>query len=349
MTSRFVFRAMLAACFGVLATSSFGQSQPVLTVQFTSGKARLTVSSEAGTPCVIQYSTSLVANSPWVALSNFTSLATPTVLTDASSSPTNTRFYRALISVPSNQVWISAGTFVMGSPVNEAGRGPNSETQHTVTLTNGFFMSKFLASQANYLSLVHTNPSYYNTNHGYTLDLTRPVEQVSWFNATNYCALLTAQERTAGRIFSNWVYRLPTEAEWEYACRAGTTNQFYYGTNLLSGMANFDGEYEYRGTGTVFNASGIFLGRTTSVGSYQPNPRGLYDMAGNVWEWCADWYGTFTAGSFTNPTGPASGTQRVFRGGALNGLGDDCRSANRGKYDPTLQANTVGFRVVLSR
>jgi formylglycine-generating enzyme required for sulfatase activity len=114
-------------------------------------------------------------------------------------------------------------------------------------------------------------------------------------------------------------------------------------------MADFRGQYEYLGgVGTVFNPDGTSLGRTTAVGSYQPNGRGLYDMAGNVWEWCQDWFANFTTNSVTNPPGPGTGTARVFRGGALNSLGRDCRSASRSSYTPTENANTIGFRVVLS-
>jgi sulfatase modifying factor 1 len=181
------------------------------------------------------------------------------------------------------------------------------------------------------------------------LDLTRPVEQVSWNDASNYCARLTQQEQSAGHIFAAWVYRLPTEAEWEYACRAGTTTPFYYGNDLRSGMANFDANYEYvGGFGTTNDPSGVFLDRTTSVGSYQPNAWGLYDMAGNTWEWCQDWYAVYPTNSATNPQGPATGSQKIFRGGALNSFGKECRSAMRDSYNPALGFNTVGFRVVLS-
>ena len=124
-----------------------------------------------------------------------------------------------------------------------------------------------------------------------TNELRHPVEQVTWFDATNYCALLTERERLAGRLPEGYVYRLPTEAEWEYACRAGTTSAFHYGPALRSGMANFRGRYEYDSlVGTTENPAGIWLGRTTEVGSYAPNAWGLYDMHGNVWEWCQDWW-----------------------------------------------------------
>ena len=237
----------------------------------------------------------------------------------------------------------------MGSPTNEADRGPNSETQHTVTLTRGFFMSAFLVTQGRYLSVMNANPSYFNTNHAYALDLNRPVEQVSWSDATNFCALLTLAEQTAGRLPPNFVYRLPTEAEWEYACRAGTTNVFYLGNSLSNAMANFNGQWEYiSGSGVGFNSGGTFLNRTTTVGSYAPNPWGLYDMAGNDWEWCQDWYGTFTSASATDPSGPSTGTERAFRGGTFNANGALCRSANRNKTTPATAANTIGFRVVMA-
>jgi formylglycine-generating enzyme required for sulfatase activity len=334
-----------------LFASSFrleAQNPPTLSLSFqtTTRTAQINISADAGSPLAIEYTTNLSGNPIWLSLTNFTIYGSPVLVVAPSGLQTNA-FYRALITVPTSMGWIPNGTFVMGSPVTEAGRGPNNETQHTVTLTNGFFMSTFLVTQSAYLSLVHTNPSYFNTNNAFTLDLNRPVEQVTWADATNYCHLLTVQERAAGRIFPNWLYRLPTEAEWEYACRAGATTQFYLGTNLLSGMANFDGRYEYHGTGTVFNASGTVLNRTVAVGGYSANSFGLYDMAGNVWEWVNDWYDVYAATSVTNPIGPATGTQRVFRGGALNATGALCRSANRNKVDPATAVNTIGFRVVL--
>jgi len=336
---------LIVAC--AVAFQAQGQNGPNLTLQSTGANPQISVTGDKGSPITVQYTTNLTASSSWVTLTNFTIYGNPVLVTDSGGAGALNRFYRAVITVPTGMAWVPNGNFSMGSPVTEAGRGPNNETLHSVTLTNGFFMGKFQVTQGAYLSLIHTNPSYFNTNNGFAVDLNRPVEQVGWSDATNYCALLTTQERAAGRIFSNWTYRLPTEAEWEYACRAGTTTQFYLGTNLLSGMANFDGRYEYQGTGTVFNASGTFLNRTVAVGGYSANARGLYDMAGNVWEWVQDWYDVYAATPVTNPTGPSTGTQRVFRGGALNATGALCRSANRNKAVPSTAVNTIGFRVLL--
>ncbi len=167
--------------------------------------------------------------------------------------PSGTIFYRVRgvmvepvnpNSPPPAMLKISAGTFLMGSPVSEAERNAD-ETQHTVTLTKDFYISRFLVTQGQYLTLMGNNPSYWTTNGptGFpiTRDLSRPVEQVSWADATNYCAKLAASEQAAGRLPAGWGYRLPTEAEWEYACRAGTTTAFNLGPDLRSGMANFAG------------------------------------------------------------------------------------------------------------
>jgi len=327
----------------------YAQSAPALELQVTNGVAQLSITGDVGSPCVIEYATNLSAGSSWLTLSNYTLLSTPGLVIDFSGAADGQRFFRVVIEPPTDVAWIEAGTFVMGSPTNEAARGPNDETQHTVTLTRGFYIAKYLVTQGAYLSLLNTNPSYFTSSNGFTTDLTLPVEQVSWNDASNYCAQLTRQEQAAGHIFSNWTYRLPTESEWEYACRAGTTTPFYYGSNLLSGMANFDGEYEYiGGFGTTNYPQGTYVDRTTSVGSYQANAFGLYDLAANTWEWCHDWYAVYSTNTVIDPQGPATGSQRIFRGGAFNSYGKECRSAMRDSYNPEFGFNTVGFRVVLA-
>jgi formylglycine-generating enzyme required for sulfatase activity len=252
-------------------------------------------------------------------------------------------------------VWIPPGTFVMGSPTSEALRN-SDEVQHTVTLTKGFYMGKYPVTQGQYLAVVGSNPSYFVTNNGYAQDLNRPVEQVIWNDATNYCARLTQSDRLAGRIPFNWAYRLPTEAEREYACRAGTTTAFHFGSAIHGGMANFYDYWEYDAAiGDIYVGSPIgYLGRTTTVGSYAPNAFGLYDMHGNVWEWCQDWYGSYPSGAVVDPTGPASDSLRVIRGGSwFNnyhiGGGGHCRSAIRNYFSfPPYRGSFLGFRVVLA-
>ena len=252
-------------------------------------------------------------------------------------------------------VWVPPGTFVMGSPASEAERY-SDEVQHTVTLSHGFYMGKYAVTQGQYLAVVGNNPSYFQTRdyngNPISPDLNRPVEEVSWNDATNYCALLTRSDRGAGRVPSGWGYRLPTEAEREYACRAGTTTAFHFGSAIHGGMANFYDYYEYDAAiGDIYVASPSvpWLPRTTTVGSYAPNAFGLYDMHGNVWEWCQDWYGAYPTGSVTDPQGPASGSCRVIRGGGWGYSGWVCRSAYRDYFNnPAYRYCLIGFRVVLA-
>jgi len=179
--------------------------------------------------------------------------------------------------------------------------------------------------------VIGNNPSYFPG------DANRPVEQVSWNDATNYCAQLTARERLAGRLPAGWAYRLPTEAEWEYACRAGTTNRYYYGDDTgYTQLANY----------AWYNANSG--GITHPVGGKLPNRWGLYDMAGNVWEWCSDWYDdAYPGGSVTDPQGSVSGSHRVIRGGSWPNPANYCRSAQRGLSLPAAPDNRFGFRLVL--
>jgi formylglycine-generating enzyme required for sulfatase activity len=162
------------------------------------------------------------------------------------------------------------------------------------------------------------------------------LENVSWYDASNYCAQLTLQEQAAGRVPPGYVYRLPTEAEWEYVCRAGTTTRFPWGDDhTYTLLLNY---------AWVATNSGAF---THDVGTKLSNPWGVYDMSGNVWEWCADFYGPYSGGSITNPVGPASGPGVVIRGGSVFFPGDPARSAARYYDPPTFQSHGIGIRVVL--
>ena len=243
-----------------------------------------------------------------------------------------------------NMIRIPCGTFTMGSPASEPARF-GDEVQHRVTLSQGFWMGKYEVTQGEYSAVMGSNPSYFQGGN-------LPVETVSWNDAVAYCAALTARERSAGRLPAGYVYRLPTEAEWEYACRADTTTPFHYGNALRSGMANFDGRYEYPPCGGstyyCYNPGGTYLARTTSVGSYAPNAWGLYDLHGNVWEWCQDWYGTYPSGSVSDPQGAPTGSRRVIRGGDWDNYAIICRSAQRYYYNPTYRYYYFGFRVVLA-
>jgi len=341
-----------AVCVGValLAGAAYTQTPPVLSVQVSNGLARLKIAGDVGANYTIQRATNLTGGLCWKVLTNLTPLlSSPYVVADANGGPPG-RFYRAFTlqvatnAVISNMVWIAPGTFSMGSPAGEALRF-SDETQHTVTLTKGFYMGKHEVTQREYLQVMGSNPSFF------TGDLNRPVEEVSWKDATNYCGRLTQQERAAGRLAAGWGFRLPTESEWEYACRAGTATAFHYGNALRNGMANFCTYYEYNAaTGSInTNSTGIgYLGRTTAVGSYQPNAWGLYDMHGNVLEWCRDWYGAYPKGSVVDPQGPASGTGRAMRGGYWFSDAVYCRSAYRHSNGyPGLRTGSTGFRVVL--
>jgi formylglycine-generating enzyme required for sulfatase activity len=254
---------------------------------------------------------------------------------DAASRDFPQRYYRALRqNPPENMVFIPPNTFTMGSPTNELHRQPNEGPQTVVTLTHGFWIGKFEVTQGEYVSVMNTNPSFFPG------DLSRPVSSVSWFDATNYCWKLTQRELAAGRIPPGGQYRLPTEAEWECAARAGTTTRFNYGD---------DPDYTNLTNYAWFILNSGFPSSLTphSVGQKLPNPWGLYDMTGNVWEWCEDWLGDLPGGSVADPTGPPSSPMgwKVVRGGSYDFDVTDCRSARR--FFSVGDDTDIGFRIVL--
>jgi formylglycine-generating enzyme required for sulfatase activity len=219
----------------------------------------------------------------------------------------------------------------MGSPTSEAGRLADREDEHNVTLTNGFYLGKYEVTQAQYEAVMTGNtnslsatPSQYSGND-------RPVEKVSWDDAQIFFTRLNAAEQAAGRLPAGWQYVLPTEAQWEYACRAGATTAYSWGNSIAASNANY-------------SSSGI--SQTRDVGQYAANPWGFFDMHGNVWEWTADWYqAAYPSGAVTDPTGPASGSGRVRRGGSWNDSGAYLRSARRNLNAPGIRTNNLGFRV----
>lgn len=243
---------------------------------------------------------------------------------------------QALTSQSLEFAQIEPGTYQRGSPLEEVGRQPD-EAQHTVHLTEGFEIGRTQVTQALWYSVMGTNPSrfryprhsdgdFVHLEH-YKLNLNHPVENVNWDDVQDFIRRLNALD-------PSYTYRLPTEAEWEYAARAGTDTAYPHGND----PASLD-THAWHGRNSD--------GRTHAVATRHPNPQGLFDVGGNVWEWTQDlWHATYPSGEVTNPTGPTSGSPRVIRGGGWYSDPEQVRSAARGLDPPSDRGGNLGFRLV---
>jgi len=235
-------------------------------------------------------------------------------------------------SVGMKLVLIPKGSFKMGLSeyMEVLARG---ELQHEVTISKDYYLGVTEVTQGQYEKVIGTNPSYFQKQVTSEEDRSLyPVEQVSWADAVEFCKTLSElpEEKKAGRV-----YRLPTEAEWEYACRAGSKSAYSFGESSKS-LGDYAWFYE--------NSNG----QTHPVGEKKANAWGLYDMQGNVWEWCSDWYGQYPKGAVSDPVGPREGSFRVIRGGSYFSEAANCRSANHNRHDPSDRFHYYGFRVALS-
>jgi formylglycine-generating enzyme required for sulfatase activity len=233
-------------------------------------------------------------------------------------------------SIGMKLVLIPKGTFTMGSPIEEKGRFGHEE-QHEVTISQDYYLGVTEVTQAQYEKMMGKNPSYFQGAKVGNANTALPVENVSWDDAVEFCKKLSdlPEEKKAGRV-----YRLPTEAEWEYACRSGSKSAYSFGESSKS-----LGDYAW------FDENSN--GQTHPVGQKKPNAWGLYDMLGNVWEWCSDWYGEYPKGAVSDPTGPIKGSDRVLRGGGWYDGAAYCRPADRVGLVPSLRYS-FGFRLALS-
>ncbi len=333
-------------------TGAVAGNPPVLDLGVYAG---FTITGAVGTVYSIEYVPDLgQTNDPsaWQCLEFLRLPASPSMWADRSAPAAIKRAYRVLeFSAPTNLVFIPPGGFRMGSPTNEMDRFEPEGPQTEVTISRGFWMGKYEVTQGEYEAVMGSNPSTFNglrmnwpepgTNTDFGIDLNRPVETVTWFDATNYCGRLTDRDRAAGRIPAGTAYRLPTEAEWEYACRAGASTRFCYGDDLdQTNLTNF--------AWYSVNSGHI----THPVGQKLPNLWGLHDMLGNVKEWCQDWWADrLPGGSVLDPQGPASGSFRVIRGNYWNqwlALPTLSRSAFRSNNPARIPIVSIGFRVVLA-
>lgn len=263
----------------------------------------------------------------------------------------------AQVAAPADFVLIRGGTFQMGSPESEDWRS-NDETLHRVTVAP-FYLARHEVTQKAYREVTGKNPSAFSGDE-------LPVESVTWLEAVEFCNALSLREgRTPAYTVSGggaqvaWNrtangYRLPTEAEWECAARAGTSTPFYSRKTPGADDVNFYGHYPYQIEQNYFNDSvletrpGVYRAKTLAVGSFAPNPNGLYDIYGNVGEWCFDYYASYGTAAQTNPAGAASGTRRVYRGGGWNDFGKNLRSAYRAAMPQANSSHSVGIRLAVS-
>ncbi|MCP4546566.1 MAG: formylglycine-generating enzyme family protein [bacterium] len=220
--------------------------------------------------------------------------------------------------------WIEKGRFMMGSPESEAERWDDEGPQHEVTLSRGFWLADTACTQALWQAVTEEDPSHFKGPE-------RPVEQVSWEDVQGFLRQLN--EKIPGLEL-----RLPTEAEWEYACRAGTRTPFWFGGNITPEQVNYQGNRPYAG-----GEKGL-RNETVEVKALPCNTWGLYQMHGNVREWCADWFGNYADGSVTDPMGPDSGASRACRGGSWDDFARLVRAAFRYEYDPGYRYVLLGFR-----
>ena len=220
-------------------------------------------------------------------------------------------------------VYLPAGSFLMGTPEEEIGR-ESQEVLHSVSITRPFYMGRFEVTQEQWQVVMGTQPSHFSA-----CGADCPVEDVSYTDIQNFLAKLSVR---SGELF-----RLPTEAEWEYACRAGTRSPYSSGERLTLASANFDARLE---------AEGTFRGAPTPVGTFGPNPWGLYDMSGNVWEWCADWHCPYGEETIQDPIGHCDSGLRVIRGGSWYYGSDSARCGLRYTHYPDDSGQSLGFRVV---
>ena len=221
-----------------------------------------------------------------------------------------------------DMIWLKPGTFKMGSPVRA------NEIQHQVTITKGFYLGKYEVTQAQWEGVMGNNPSHFKGAY-------LPVEKVSWNDAVDFCNKLTEIEKKADRLPKGMIYQLPTESQWEYACRAGTTTAYSWGNDINSTLANYNQN----------------IGQTVNVGQYAANAWGFFDMHGNVWEWTADWYNEYPRSSVTNPINlvPDELSLRVFRGGSWGDTGNYLCSALRYGSGPSSSQYNMGFRISLQQ
>lgn len=337
-------RSTLCALAAILLTASTSLAQSsslgIKMTPVTLILPQLQLTSTLGSTNVLEVSTNLTA---WQDITTLR-FANTNVLTWVDQYPRGGNAYYRLRRITSgginppfpppttNLVWIPPGQFTLGSPGSDPDALSEETPQTIVTFTKGFFISKYEVTQGQYLAAVGSNPSNFGGNPNL------PVESVTWIQATNFCRLLNIQENQAGRLPAGYAYRLPTEAEWEYAARAGSTNRFSWGDDLTyAALVNY-----------AWNSANSG-GATHAVGQKSPNAWGLYDMSGNVSEWCqnSDW--AYPGGSVTDPSPSNASNQKVFRGGSHADDGISCRAAHRNRIAQNTSLNIFGLRVVLAQ